>query len=282
MPLLCPPASSGEHTGSVDMSMWLQYALGRWPWMHKSIAVICIITCSETWIVAIVDRWLLCLCGAKASFTLYCCYLVFLLFVSASAAGTSIAPVIVAHPRSIQVHLGESASLSVEVSVADSDVTYKWYKDGLFLYGECQPQLLLQMARESDVGVYYCRVEGRFGATDSHPARVDVLPANTRFSASMPEYTGYQPNHGLTRDDLIHDLFREPYIPRKESGDTASLPSLDSMPVSHQRGYIEPAYTSRGLVSNSSANPVPSITEQLQNTKISDGQFIHCGICLCL
>ena len=166
--------------------------------------------------------------------------------------------------------------LSVEVSMADTDVTYMWYKDGMFLYDECQPHLFFQATHESDSGLYYCKVEGHFGATDSHPARLEVLPASTFFPATVTEYPSYQSSHGLARDDpFYYDVFREPYIPRKESGDTSSLPSLDSMPISLPQGYIEPAYKSRGLVSNSSAYTVPSITEQLQNSRISDGQFMQ-------
>ena len=163
---------------------------------------------------------------------------------------------------------GETARLNIETnpSLDIRLITFQWYKDGAPLAKECSQQLLIYLARESDSGIYYCKVTHPHWSIDSNRAKISILceeqpvrshPALVQRSSREDYYSPVVDLHNPSR--------------RKESGDTSSLPSLDSM----QAG-IHNAYSETGLSARGQLGFVPlHVAEDFHNMKLSEGTTHH-------
>lgn len=135
-------------------------------------------------------------------------------------------PVIIRHPRNPHVAM-DTAVLSVTAEGC-GHLNYQWYKNNIALSNETSSQLHLYEPLES--GLYHCIVSNSYGKAVSNPAFVGV--SSSKIPPSMvnkgtPLGGQYTWNEGPSGDPLVNSLGG--IIPRKESGDTLSLPSLDSM-----------------------------------------------------
>ena len=164
--------------------------------------------------------------------------------------------------------------------VTTGDVHYQWYKDGICLSGQISSELFLSHIQETSRGLYFCSVRNCYGSVNSHPARVDIIPNKIKLPPSFqpPHHQGTQPSFLYISPtekplNVFSPLFgyQDPLfapMPRKESGDTGSLPSLDSLSSSHQ--FAEGGYGNNG---GGYSVGVAGVSERLGNMRLMEGRI---------
>uniref|UniRef100_A0A8C6TJP7 MALT paracaspase 3 n=1 Tax=Neogobius melanostomus TaxID=47308 RepID=A0A8C6TJP7_9GOBI len=66
---------------------------------------------------------------------------------------------------------------------------YQWYRNGHLLSDQTKEKLLVQQATSQDAGTYLCAVTSVLGESWSHPADVDLMPAEPRVQAPPATFT---------------------------------------------------------------------------------------------
>lgn len=151
------------------------------------------------------------------------------------------APMIIEQPTSVHATYGERVAISVTV-VDGENCQYQWYKDGSPLAEQRSPYLYLQNVSTSSNGSYHCVISNYYGVTNSNRAHLYVdISTKVKLPPSYHRtQPGGHPNYlYISSADKLsdyHSPLQDIYpcgIPRKESGDTSSLPSLDSLGGTH-------------------------------------------------
>ena len=137
--------------------------------------------------------------------------------------------VITSHPLSQSMYCGETVRLNIETnpSLDTRNITFQWYKDGAPLAKECSQQLLIYLARESDSGIYYCKVTHHHWSTDSNRAKISILSEEQPLQAQQTYPALVQRSSKEEYYSPVADL-QNPSR-RKESGDTSTLQAGPSL-----------------------------------------------------
>lgn len=85
-----------------------------------------------------------------------------------------IAIAILTQPSDQFLNAGETATFTVE-AVGNTEILYRWYKDGVLIPGEESPTLTLSSVAQSDIGSYTVRLLNASGAQESSPAKLRIL-----------------------------------------------------------------------------------------------------------
>lgn len=197
--------------------------------------------------------------------------------------------VITSHPRSQSAFCGETVRLMIEVNqrLDTRNIAYQWYKDGQPLVKECNQLLVIYLARESDSGLYHCSVIQPHGTIDSRRARINIFAENQQLQ-EFAATTSHSQRGYCSKDEQLHyspsfDLYHEHNSGRRESCDTPSLPSLDSMQLGVHKTYSE-----TGVASASAARGhlglvhMENMAADFQSISLSEGTVseIACTNCL--
>ena len=194
--------------------------------------------------------------------------------------------VIISHPQSVQASCGETVRLQLEVNQGKG-TSLQWYKDGLPLVNEysSMPTLMIYVVRESDSGLYHCRVTHPQGVLDSRPARVTIVPLRQpihEFPGPLP-YSYSHHGYPLPRDEPSPyssssvDLYHEQSSSRRGSCDTASLTSLDSLQIGAHKTYSEAGGTGLSPRGHLSGMPlhIQGMPEDHRSTTLPEGLCVQ-------
>jgi hypothetical protein len=143
-------------------------------------------------------------------------------------ASQPVAPSILAHPVSLSVTEGGSATFSM-VAAGTAPLGYQWRKDDVNLDGETAPTLALSGLSLSQAGDYAVVVSNSAGTVTSQPARLDVL---------VPIMLDYDQSAGM-----VHIRFRA------AEGLRCRLEYADTFSEAWAASQLQPVQSSDGLFS---------------------------------
>lgn len=147
------------------------------------------------------------------------------------------------------------------------------------------PTLMIYVVRESDSGLYHCRVTHPQGVLDSRPARVTIVPLRQpihEFPGPLP-YSYSHHGYPLPRDEPSPyssssvDLYHEQSSSRRGSCDTASLTSLDSLQIGAHKTYSEAGGTGLSPRGHLSGMPlhIQGMPEDHRSTTLPEGLCVQ-------
>ena len=147
------------------------------------------------------------------------------------------APVIIEHPDCVQCTFGDTATMRVMVD-DPYNCRYLWYKDGLPLHNQKSSLLYIGNVNTTSQGAYHCLVSNCYGYVKSSTAYLDVVSCKVKLPPSLQRgnqsTANSHPNYlYISSTEKLADYQPMEVYPRKESGDTSSLPSLDSLGSTH-------------------------------------------------
>ena len=85
---------------------------------------------------------------------------------------------ILKHPQSQELNLGDELKLSVQAS-GSGELKYLWHLNNISLYNECRPEFVLYCFTEEDEGNYMCEVSNDHGSVLSHIASISCKQDDT-------------------------------------------------------------------------------------------------------
>lgn len=100
---------------------------------------------------------------------------------------------ILSHPESQQINIGDSITLSVEAT-GIGDISYQWYKDGLFIKEATDSSYFVPEVSKWDIGEYKVVITDESGSTYSNPAQIIVIGINNEIWKGLIHYFAFRGN----------------------------------------------------------------------------------------
>lgn len=164
---------------------------------------------------------------------------------------------------------GSSANFEV-VATGEGTLTYQWYYEGGIIPGAESPTLTISNASASNVGAYYCRVNGECGAINSSAVRFDLSDPTTIVTEPIDVELCAGNSATFTIDAAGGDLSYEWFQNDNPVGSNSNTLILNTVPFSDNGSSIYCKVTGQCGVVNSKtvslkvedAPPIPTSVAQ--------------------
>lgn len=164
----------------------------------------------------------------------------------------SLAPEILTQPAGPNdaVYAGTPVQLTASVS-GTLPLSYQWYKDGTPIAGQTSPVLNLENPQEIDTGSYSLLVSNSFGAIESNPVYIDIIPNQTPVIEAHPQSIAAFPGAPASFSVLASGSLTFTYQWQKDNVD---IPGATSATLLIPQVTAESVGTYRVIVSNAAGS----------------------------
>ncbi len=205
----------------------------------------------------------------------------------------AIAPTITSQPRSLELSVGGSGSLSVAASGTEP-FSLQWYRNGVVLAGKTASSLVLSNAQLSDAGAYSVVVTNSAGSVASSAATVTVTqpvqvqpPVITTQPASQSAPEGSSVLFSVVASSTVAVQYVWTRNGAAINGATSSSLTLSNVSRADEGAYVVRVTNSVGSVNSTAATlsvitatqvQPPVITSQPVSQSATEGSFVKLSV----